>query len=327
MDIIQAGAIMVNHPDHLRLPHPPELDHGAAFCNGRYSSYDDATVPIWDMGFVHADGSYDVVSVSKGWFFRLEEHLDRFEKSCESFLLKNPYSRQETADILNELVRRAGLRDSYVWFGVTRGAAPSKRNDATPQPHRFYAFATPYSYIADDEARTRGFDLLISQKYIRIPPAAVDPRAKNFHWMDMKLSIYEAVMQGHDWSVLTDQEGFLAEAPGSNIFHIKGNTLYTPEYGCLEGITRTTTLDLAREMGLEVRVEPVHADQLRQADEAFLTSTAGGIMPIRSVDGQTLGAGDNWTKVAALHDLYWTKRWDGWLGTPVNYEKQLEPAE
>jgi branched-chain amino acid aminotransferase len=138
--------------------------------------------------------------------------------------------------------------------------------------------------------------------------------------MDLKLSLFEAKAANKEWSVLCDANGYLTEAPGSNIFLIKDGALYTPDSGCLEGITRKTTLELAKEIGMPIHVERVHVEQLLNADEAFLTSTAGGIMPINSVDDTVLGGkagpGELTTR---LHNLYWTKRWDGWLGTAVDY--------
>lgn len=328
MDIIQAESIMQTDPAHSRLDHEPKYGHGSAFINGVYCSIDEAAIPITDTGFIHADAAYDVVSASKGYIFRLDDHLDRFESACEKFLLQNPYSKSETAEILTNLVKLAGTREAYIWWCVTRGQTPEKRGDLGAYENCFYAYVVPYVYIANDEMRSRGIDLVVSQKYIRIPPKAVDPTAKNFHWMDMKLSLVEAMQNGGDWSVLCDADGYLAEAPGSNIFFIKDGALFTPDSGCLEGITRKTTLELAEEIGMPTHVERVHVDQLREAEEAFLTSTAGGIMPINSVDGNLLGgvAGPG-EHVTALHNLYWEKRWSGWLGTPVGYDQPTKLGE
>ncbi|SOE98826.1 branched chain amino acid aminotransferase apoenzyme [Burkholderia sp. OK233] len=323
MKIIQASNVMLTSPAHARLPHAPQFEDGSAFSGGKYSSYDDATVPMSDLGFTQADGAYDVVSASRGYFFRLEDHLNRFESSCERFRLTNPYTRSQTVEILTNLLKLAGTKDAYIWWAVTRGHMPDGNDRINPKAYenRFYAFVVPYLYIADDEKRTRGIDLQVSKKFIRIPANSVDPRAKNFHWMDLKLSLFEANDNKREWSVLCDADGYLTEAPGANIFFTKDGTLYTPDNGCLEGITRQTTLELAREIGMPIHEGRVHVDKLHGADEAFITSTAGGIMPINTVDGKVLGGADGPGKlVTQLHNLYWEKRWDGWLGTPVNYE-------
>ncbi|WP_447791968.1 aminotransferase class IV [Pseudomonas farris] len=324
MSIIQAQHIMLNDPSHVRVAFEPKYEHGSAFINGTYVDLDHAAIPMSDLGFMQADAAYDVVSVSKGFLFRLEDHLERFENACAKFRLRNPYTRTETADILNNLVKQAGTKEAYVWWAVTRGHMPdgSERKNPLAYDNCFYAFVVPYLFIADDEQRTRGIDLMVSQKYIRIPPESVDPTAKNFHWMDLKLALFEAGDNKADWSVLCDANGNLTEAPGSNIFLIKDGALYTPDSGCLEGITRKTTLELAKEIGMPIFVETVHVEQLRNADEAFLTSTAGGIMPVNTVDGKVLGGKAGPGELATkLHNLYWTKRWDGWLGTEVDYSQ------
>ncbi|WP_297835125.1 aminotransferase class IV [Pseudomonas sp.] len=322
MSIIQAGHIMLNDPAHARVAHDPKYGHGSAFIHGTYVDLDNAAIPMSDIGFTQADACYDVVSVSKGYLFRLEDHLERFEGACRKFQLTNPYTKAQTAEILENLIKQAGTKEAYVWWAVTRGFMPDGDERINPKAYenRFYAFVVPYVFISGDEQRSRGIDLLVSKQYIRIPPKAVDPTAKNFHWMDLKLSLFEAGAAKKDWSVLCDADGYLTEAPGSNIFLIKDGVLFTPDSGCLEGITRKTTLDLAKEIGLPVRVERVHAEQLLNADEAFLTSTAGGVMPINSVDDNVLGdeAGPG-ALTTQLHNLYWTKRWDGWLGTAVDF--------
>lgn len=322
MSIIQAHHIMLNDPAHLRVAHEPQYGHGSAFINGTYVDLDNAAIPMADLGFTQADACYDVVSVSKGYLFRLEDHLERFEGACAKFQLNNPYTKAQTTEILTNLVKQAGAKEAYVWWAVTRGFMPDGGDRINPKAYenRFYAFVVPYVFISDDDQRTRGIDLLVSKNYIRIPPEAVDPTAKNFHWMDLKLSLFEAKAANKEWSVLCDANGYLTEAPGSNIFLIKDGALYTPDSGCLEGITRKTTLELAKEIGMPIHVERVHVEQLLNADEAFLTSTAGGIMPINTVDDSVLGgeAGPG-ELTTQLHNLYWTKRWDGWLGTAVDY--------
>ena len=95
--------------------------------------------------------------------------------------------------------------------------------------------------------------------------------------------------------------------------------LKTPDDGCLEGITRQTVFDLAKELGLVLEVTQVPAQELVHADEAFLTSTAGGIMPVSSVNERALGLNGPGELTTQLHNLYWEKRWAGWLGTPIDY--------
>jgi len=108
---------------------------------------------------------------------------------------------------------------------------------------------------------------------------------------------------------------------GLNIPAVVNGTVVMPDSGCLEGITRESTLDLCEELGTSAVARPVHAEELQTAEEVFMTTTAGSIMPVRSVDGKPVcehgGAG---AISIQLHNLYWEKRWAGWYGTPVKYK-------
>lgn len=324
MELIRATEIMSSHPEHERLPHEPEYGFGAAFIADHFCPVLDAAIPIVDLGFMHADAVYDVVSVSRGAFYRLEQHQERFARACEKIRVKNPFSRGEEAAILHEMVARAGLRDAYVWWTVTRGMPPMGRNemvDPDKFANRFYGFATPFIFLFDDDQRARGVDLIVSRDYIRISPRAVDPTAKNFCWLDMQMALFEAGKRGGEWAVLTDEEGYLTEATGANIFAIVDGTVVTPDEGCLEGITRESTMELCRELNIPVASRRIHADELKGAEEVFMTTTAGSIMPVRSVDGKAVSAHGGAGEISIrLHNLYWEKRWAGWHATPVRYE-------
>jgi branched-chain amino acid aminotransferase len=327
MDLIRAQERMLTHPAHAQVLGNPDYAFGAAFVVDHFCPILEASIPIIDAGLFHADAVYDVVSVSGGAFFRLEEHQARFARACAAIRVRNPFDREKEAEILHGLVARAGLRDAYVWWTVTRGLPPMGRNemvDPLKFENRFYAMAVPFVFMFDDDQRARGVDLVVSRDHIRIPARAVDPRAKNFHWLDMQMALFEAGDRGGEWAVLTDADGFLAEATGANIFAIVDGTVVTPDSGCLEGITRQSVMDLCQELGIPTACRRIHADELKTAQEVFMTTTAGSIMPARSVDGKSIsehgGAGETSIR---LHNLYWEKRWAGWHATPVRYE----PAE
>jgi len=324
MEVIRAEEIMESHPEHARLSHDPDYAFGSAYVADHFCPIYEASVPIIDCGFMHADAVYDVVSVSRGSFFRLDEHQARFARACDAIRVTNPFSREKEAEILHELVARTGLKDAYVWWTVTRGQPPMGRSemiDPAKFDNRFYAFAVSFVFMADDEQRARGIDLIVSRDRIRIPPRAVDPTAKNFCWLDMQMALFEAGERGAEWAVLADQDGYLAEAAGANIFAVIDGTVVSPDSGCLHGLTRQSVFDLCNELGLPATLKRVHADEFRAAQEVFMTTTAGSIMPVRSVDGVPVGGRNGPGEISVrLHNLYWEKRWAGWNGTPVRYE-------
>jgi len=319
-DLVDVGKVCAEHPDHRRGRYAQHFETGAGFANGRICALEETYVPVTDLGFNRADAVYDVVTVSRGRFFRLTDHQERCARSCEMMRLVNPYGLAEERRILNELVALTGLKDAYVWWGVTRGSMPSRpqdRLDPTTFSNRFYAIVTPYISISNDAQKRNGIDIWISEDYIRIPPKAVDPRAKNFHGLDLALSLFEAGRHHADWSALTDGRGNLTESPGCNIFVIKDGVAATPDVGCLEGITRQTAMELCAEIGIDCNMRQVKSEELKGADEAFITSSAGGVMPISRVNGVDLKGGP---VTPALHNLYWEKRWAGWHATPVDYK-------
>ena len=323
MDVMRVAEIMATHPEHRRRPHAEAYALGAAFCNDSLVPLVEASVPLVDCGFMHADAVYDVVSVSRGQFFRLEDHQDRFARSCRAIQLESPMGRGREAEILNELVDRAGLRDAYVWWAVTRGLPPLGRGemiDPAAFTPRFYAFASPFVWVADDEQRVRGLDLVLSRERVRISPRAVDPTAKNFHWLDMQMALFEAGARGGEWALLCDDTGHLAEATGANVFVVVDGECRTPDAGCLEGITGRSVVELCAELGFGAKYTRIHADELVSVEEIFLSTTAGSIMPVRRLDGQPVGGRDAPGPVAtALHNRYWERRFEGWHGSPVLY--------
>lgn len=289
---------------------------GVAFLDGAYLPLDEARVPVTDFGFERSDVVYDVVSTWKGLFFRLEDHIERFLRSCAGIRLRCPYERAEIVRILAECTHRAGLEDAYVRVALTGGQYRVPGRDFRATQPLFLAYAIPYVWISPPEEQAVGIAVRIAETR-RIPDECVEASFKNHHWGDLTRGQIEAQEAGDDVAVLCGVTGYVAEAMGSNVFWWKDGTLFTPATNCLRGITRMTVFDLAKEMGVEVETGNYPAEALRGADEAFLSSTAGGIMPIAKVDGRPLGAGRSGEATLRLRDLYWSKREAGWLGTPI----------
>ncbi len=290
---------------------------GVAFVDGAYIDADDAKLSIFDLGFIRSDVVYDVVSTWKGLFFRLDDHIARFGRSCQGIRVACPYTGDEIKRILAECTHRAGLEDAYVEMLITRGrfASTSSRDLRTCVP-TFMAYAIPYIWIATPEKQDEGLHLVIAERQ-RIPDQSIDQRFKNFHWGDLTGGVFEALDAGADNAVLCTPSGLLAEGPGFNVFVIKDGALATPRRNMLEGITRRTVFDLAAEIGVPAEAADLPPEALRGAAEAFICSTAGGIMPVGRVDGCVLGDGTPGPIGTRLRELYWSKREAGWLGTPI----------
>jgi branched-chain amino acid aminotransferase len=292
---------------------------GAAFVDGRFVPVAQARVPILDWGFLRSDATYDVAHVWRGSFFRLEDHLDRFERSMKHLRLSPPYDRSEIREILVECVRLSGLRDAYAEVICTRGIPRPGSRDPRDCENRFYAFVVPFVWIADPEKQQLGLHAVVGTKQ-RIAPESVDPTVKNYHWLDLETGLLEAYERGGETVILVDAGGNVVEGPGFNVFAVKNGGISTPKRGVLEGVTRKTVIELAAEHGIRIEARPVPAGELEQADEVFLSSTAGGVIPVTTVDGVVLGSGKPGPVTLRLREAYWELHDDPRFSLPVRYD-------
>ena len=297
----------------------PGFERGAAFAHGRYMPIDEAQVSILDTGFSRSDVTYDVVAVWGGAFFRLEDHLQRFERSCRELRLKLKHDRDEIASILIELVRLTGLRAAYVETICTRGADRTGVRDPSKFENQFFAYAIPYVWLVNPVGDTAGMDAVIARTVRRIPSTSIDPTVKNFHWGDLTRGLYEAYDRGARYPVLLDHDGNVTEGAGYNVFALVDGRLLTPSSGTLEGITRRTILELAEREGIPAESVALSEEAFRSGAELFATSTAGGVMPIVSLDGEAVGDGTAGPVTRRLRELYWQAHEDPRYITRVDY--------
>jgi branched-chain amino acid aminotransferase len=296
---------------------------GAAYMDGTYMPIAEAKIPVTDWGYRRSDVTYDVVSVWDGAFFKLDDHLERFANSMAHFRLQPRETIDDLRRILHEVVRRTGLREAYVAMDCLRSSPPP----GVPRHPRharadLMTFAIPYVWLMPKEKIERGTHLIISSTP-RIPETSVNPRAKNFHFADMTRSIFEAEERGADNPVLLDANGDVTEGPGFNVFAVIDSRLITPDRGVLEGITRKAVIELCAKLDLPCEVRAIPAGELRNADEIFITSTAGGVMGATRLDGRILGNDRPGPITTRLHDAYWQFRSEGWCAEPIDYKMPL----
>ena len=297
---------------------PHAYPEGIAFLDGQYLPMSQAKISVLDWGFLHSDATYDTVHVWDGRFFRLDLHLDRFFGGLEKLRMAIPFDRDGVAEILHNCVALSGHRAAYVEMLCTRGASPTFSRDPRQAINRFMAFAVPFGSVANAEQLQRGLRVAISDK-MRIPPASIDPAIKNYHWLDLVRGLYDAYDRGAETALLLDFNGNAAEGPGFNVFCVKGGRLSTPAIGVLPGITRRTVFDLCGEEGLVATAADVSVAALKAADEVFITSTAGGIMPVTEIDGAAIADGKIGPITSRLMALYWRKHDDPAWSSQVNY--------
>jgi branched-chain amino acid aminotransferase len=279
---------------------------GAAWMNGEFIQLSEAKIPILDWGFLRSDATYDVVHVWKGRFFRLDEHIDRFFESTKKLRMPCAISRSELKKIVAGCVEHSGLEDAYVEMIQTRGMSPNFHRDPRKASPRFIAFAVPFGWILKPEKFEKGLDVIVSNRR-RISPDSIDSKIKNYHWLDLVSGMYEAYDSDSDTVILTDENNNISEGPGFNIFTVDQMGLNTPDRGVLEGITRKTVIDLAKEINFSVNLKSISFEMLENSDEVFATSTAGGIMPITKINNKMVDQGTPGKITRKLYQSYWDK--------------------
>jgi branched-chain amino acid aminotransferase len=294
----------------------PNKPEGCAYIEGKFVMLSEARIPILDRGFVRSDATYDVTHLWKRQFFRLDDYIERFYASMDGLRMQIDESPDELRALIIEVTRRSGLDDAYVQMTCTRGVPPTGSRDPRICQNQLSIFVQPFVWISRPEQQKTGLKMIVA-KTLRIPSESVDQRFKNFHWLDLTRGIFEAFDQGADVAVHPSIHGGLTEGAGFNVFCLKGNRLSTPATGIFEGMTRRTVIELAPKYQLNLQVEKVTPKQLLEADEIFVTSTAGGVMPVTQLDGQPVGAGIPGPVTSALRTAYWDLHDDPSYSTPI----------
>jgi branched-chain amino acid aminotransferase len=254
---------------------------------------EDAKISVFDRGFLYGDSVYETIGTVRGRLFALSDHLDRLERSAHRLSLRLPPRAQIEKAILDTVVA-AGNEESRVRVMVTRGSGKLDLDPASAGEPCLVVIAGPLGGPTP-EMYDRGVAVAIVS-VTRNLPGAIDPAIKSGNYLNNVLALSEARRQpGVHEAILLAAGGSVAEGASSNIFMVKAGELLTPalSVGILDGITRGKVIQLARGAGIVSReLDFLAPDQLREADEVFLTSAARGVLPVTRVDGKAVGDGN-----------------------------------
>ena len=297
-----------------------DLSLGAAWMNGTVIPISQAAIPVNDWGLVHSDITYDVVPVIDGAFFRFDEYLARFLSSMENLHLDPGMSKRDIKAALHQMVSKSRLRDSYVAMVCSRGK-PKIAGSRDPRDcdNHFFAWCVPYVHVIKPEVVEQGATAWIAQNAYRIPENSVNPRVKNYHWGDFTQGIFEAKDKNYETVILLDYDGNVTEGPGFNVFVVKDKVLITPDRGVLAGVSRKTVLEMAEHLGINTSVRSLSVEELLEADEVFLSSSGGGVIPIIRVNETIFGNGASGPISVQLNETYWKWTTLEKYRDPINY--------
>lgn len=253
------------------------------YMDGAIVAPEQATISIFDRGFLYGDSIYEVMRTSGGRLVDLAGHLERLERSAEFLSLPLPPVPDITRAVLDTLDAAANP-ESYVRIIVTRGGGEIGLDIALADRPTLIVIVKPLALLPD-EAYERGVALRIVQVQ-RVAKQAVDPSVKSGNYLNNIMALREARAIGAHEALMCDRMGRVAEGSSSNVFVVRAGEIITPaqEVGLLRGITRGRVIDLARTDGIPVREADLYPEDVRTADEVFITSSIRSVLPVRQVD-------------------------------------------
>ena len=258
---------------------------------GKVVDGSEARIPVTDHGLLYGDGVFEGIRIYGRSVFRLEDHIQRFASAAKALWLELPGGTKAARKIVLETARAYGADEAYVRLIATRGDGPLGIDPTQCSKPRLICIVDRID-VHPEHKRSAGIDLLTSSW--RRPPADVlDPRVKSLNYLNNVMAKLEARQRGGDEALLLNAAGSIAETSVANIFLVRGGDLLTPppSDGALEGITRATVLELAASLGIPARTQSLGRFDLFAADEVFLTGSGAGRVPVRSLDGRSIGAG------------------------------------
>lgn len=260
------------------------------YVNGEFVPESQARISVLDHAVLYGDGIFETVFAWKGRVFKLDEHLDRCFRSMAAIALQPPCDRQEMRQLILDAAARNGFENAYIKWVVTRGVNGKPLMDPTGCIANLIILVQPYIHRASGEKAVAG--LKLKTVSLRRPSGQIlDPKIKSLNYLNLVLAKMEAKAAGADEALLLDLQGRMSEATGCNVFVVQANTLRTPRQDVLIGITRETVMELAPGCGLTAGTDDLDLYDAYTADEVFICSTAGGLLPIVDIDGRTIGSG------------------------------------
>lgn len=277
---------------------------GCVFIRGEIVPSELARISVLDHSVLYGDGVFETFRVVDGHIFRMPDHLRRLVRSSRAISLNLPMPLEDISRALIRTVAASGLANCFVKLVVTRGAGELPVLNHAGLTSELIIIATPaIPLVAGGDAGGRGISAAIVGTR-KTAPAAFDPRVKSLNYLNIIKSRIEAHGLGADESILLDDRGRVVEASVYNLIAVRGNKLTTPLEGCLEGITLDTVIGAAQGLGLCIDRSELYPYDIAVADEIILTSTATGVIPVVTLNGQPVGAGVPGPIWAKLADAY-----------------------
>ena len=287
-----------------------ENKEGLIWYNGDLVDWKDAKLHLLSHGLHYASSVFEGERAYSGKIFKLNEHTERLLDSASQLDLNVPYTLSEIKAACCLVLEKNNLTDAYIRPIIWRGAETMGVSAPNSKIHCAIAVWEWPSYFSPED-KLKGIKLTLS-KWKRPSPETIPCKAKAAGlYMICTLSKQEAESRGYDDALMLDWKGQVAEATGANIFFIIGNEIHTPIPDCfLDGITRRTVIEIAKEQGLKIIERKIEIDELSDFEQCFITGTAAEVPPVSEIDNFNFSVGD---QIMKLSDSYidLVNNWDG----------------
>ncbi len=266
---------------------------GVVNVNGRTYDEQSASISVFDHGFLYGEGVYETLRTYNGKIFLLDRHMDRLRRSAAQIDLPVPLTDEAFAARLHATLDEAAVGDApaYLRILLTRGVGPLTYDPSACPTPSLVIIAKPHAEPPATLIESGVTIALVS--ILRNHPGSLNPLIKSNNLMNNALAMQEGYRKGAYESLMRNHRGELAECSQSNFFLVKDGHVRTPALasGLLSGVTRGFLLELGPAIGIPVSEAVLHEPDLREADEAFFTSTTKEIVPVVRVDEHTIGEG------------------------------------
>lgn len=286
------------------------------YLNGKLVPKEEAAVSVFDHGLLYGDGVFEGIRFYAGRVFRLDDHIDRLYRSARAILLQIPMTPDEMSRAVLDTIRANGLTDGYVRLVVTRGEGSLGLSPKScPRATVFIIAATITLY--PEEMYENGLKLVTCATR-RIAHGALSPMVKSLNYLNNIMAKIEAEQAGAGEGLMLNEQGYVAECTGDNVFVIRDGRITTPPIaaGALAGVTRAVVFELARELGIDIHEENLTRYDIYTADECFLTGTAAELIPAVQLDARPIHDGKPGPITRRLTELF--RERTRTTGTPIS---------
>ena len=261
------------------------------YLDGEFYDKENAKISVFDHGLLYGDGVFEGIRFYGGKVFRLEEHMNRLYDSAKAICLTVSLDKAALTEAVLETIRQNELQDGYVRLVVTRGSGDLGLNPALCPKATVFVIASKITLYPEEMYRN-GLSVATCATR-RIPHGALSPMVKSLNYLNNIMAKIEAQQAGAGEGLMLNEQGYVAECTGDNIFIVKNGRLFTPPIssGALAGVTRAVVFEIAAELGIPISEPEMTRYDIYTADECFLTGTAAEVIPAVKLDNRPIGDG------------------------------------